>query len=95
MYRRRPSDRLRGEAVTLWRLERPSDHLRCFVVEPPRGFWLGIERGRDLIFSETYEDLDAALQRADALKSPLLVAGWTETDSDVPPPPCAGARSPG
>lgn len=82
---KRSSERLRGESVTLWRLERPADHLRCFVVEPPRGFWLGIERGADLIFSETYEDLEAALHRADALKSPLLVAGWTEVDGDRPP----------
>ena len=84
---RRTSERLRGEAVTLWRLERPTDRLRCFVVEPPRGFWLGIERGRDLVFSETYDDLDAALRRADALKAPLLVAGWAEVDDDVPPEP--------
>ncbi len=84
MYKR-PSDRLKGEAVTLWRLERPADALRCFVVGPPRGYWLGIERGHDLIFSETYDDLEPALQRADSLKCPLLVAGWIEADSDAPP----------
>lgn len=82
---RRASERLRGEAVTLWRLERPTDHLRCFLVEPPRGYWLGIERGHDLVFSETYDDLEAALHRADALKYPLIVAGWTEVDGDAPP----------
>jgi hypothetical protein len=82
---KRPSDRLRGEAVTLWRLERPSEQLRCFLVEPPRGYWLAVERGQDLVFSETYRDLDLALQRAEALKSPLLVAGWTEIDADAPP----------
>jgi len=84
MYKR-PSDRLRGEAVTLWTLERPSDALRCFVVGPPRGYWLGIERGHDLIFSETYDELEPALHRADALKSPLLVAGWRESDADDRP----------
>lgn len=84
---KRASERLRGEAITLWRLERPTDHLRCFLVEPPRGYWLGIERGHDLVFSETYDELEAALHRADALKSPLLVAGWTEVDGDTPPQP--------
>jgi hypothetical protein len=84
MYKR-PSDQLRGEAVTLWRLERPADGLRCFVVGPPRGYWLGIERGHDLIFSETYEDLGPALLRADSLKSPLVVAGWREADPDEAP----------
>jgi hypothetical protein len=87
----RPSDGLRGEAVTLWRLQRPQDRLRCFVAGPPRGFWLGIERGRDLIFSETHGDLDGALHRAEALKSPLLVAGWIEVDEDRPPGRCSGA----
>jgi hypothetical protein len=82
---KRPSDRLRGEAVTLWRLERTADALRCFVVGPPRSYWLGIERGHDLIFSETYDDLEPALQRAESLKSPLLVAGWAEVDADRPP----------
>ena len=81
----RPSDRLRGEAVTIWRLERGSEVIRCFVVGPPRGFWLGIERGHDLIFSETYDDLDPVLRRADSLKSPLIVAGWAEADADLPP----------
>jgi hypothetical protein len=81
---KRPSDRLRGEAVTLWRLERTADALRCFVVGPPRSYWLGIERGHDLIFSETYDDLEPALQRAESLKSPLLVAGWAEVDADRP-----------
>ena len=84
MYKRQ-ADRLRGEAVTLWRLERPADQLRCFVVGPPHGYWLGIERGHDLIFSESYEELEPALLRADSLKSPLLVAGWAEIDADCPP----------
>ena len=70
--------RLRGEAVTLWRLERAKDKLHCFVVEPPGGFWLGVERGPDLVFSETHTELEPALMRADSLKSPLIVAGWTE-----------------
>lgn len=90
----RPSDELRGEAVTLWRLERPKDQLRCFVAGPPRGFWLGIERGRDLIFSETHRDLEAALQRAEALKSPLLVAGWHEVEDDARPGTCRGGMKP-
>jgi hypothetical protein len=77
----RPSlNHLRGEAVTLWRLERASEHLRCFIVEPPRGYWLGVERGADLVFSETHRELETALLRADGLKCPLLVAGWTEPD---------------
>jgi hypothetical protein len=71
---------LRGEAVTLWRLARNADRLHCFVVEPPRGFWLAIEKGSDLLFSQTYDDLDGALARAEGLKSPLLVAGWEEVD---------------
>jgi hypothetical protein len=79
-----PSSHLRGEAVTMWRLERHGNELRCFIVEPPRGFWLGIERGHDLIFSETYPTLDPALARAEALKAPLVVAGWTEVDADLP-----------
>jgi hypothetical protein len=79
MFQRR-LDSLRGEALTLWRLERPTQRIRCFLVEPPRGFWLGIERGRDLVFSETYDDLELALQRAEALKAPLIVAGWNEVD---------------
>jgi hypothetical protein len=69
---------LRGEALTLWRLSRHDDHLRCFIVEPPSGYWLAIEKGADLLFSQTYSDLDSALARAEALKSPLVVAGWTE-----------------
>ena len=73
-------DHLRGEAVTLWRLARGSEHIRCFIVEPPRGYWLGIERGADLVFSETHHELEPALLRADGLKSPLLVAGWIEPD---------------
>jgi hypothetical protein len=84
---KRPTDRLRGEAVTIWRLGRAADHLRCFVVGPPRGYWLGIERGHDLIFSESYDDLDPALRRAESLKSPLMVAGWVELDEDGLPPP--------
>ena len=55
------------------------------MVGPPRGFWLGIERGHDLILSETYDELEPALHRADSLKSPLLVAGWREADPDVSP----------
>lgn len=82
---KRPSDRLRGEAVTLWRLGRPADELRCFLVGPPRGYWLGIERGHDLIFSETYGELDSALQRAEALKCPLIVSGWLEIEDDDRP----------
>lgn len=70
--------RLRGEAVTLWRLGRQTDCVHCFVVEPPNGYWLAVERGGDLLFSQTYPDLDSALVRAEGLKSPLLVAGWTE-----------------
>jgi len=69
---------LRGEAVTLWRLRRHDDHLRCFIVEPPSGYWLAIEKGSDLLFSQTYGELDGALARAEALKSPLVVAGWAE-----------------
>ena len=80
MYQPRNVKPLHGEAVTLWRLERSGDRLHCFVVEPPRGFWLGVERGHDLIYSETYSDLDAALMRADRLKSPLVVDGWIEPD---------------
>jgi hypothetical protein len=71
-------DHLRGEAVTLWQLERAKDKLHCFIVEPPTGYWLGVERGRDLVFSETHTDLDPALMRAESLKSPLIVAGWIE-----------------
>ena len=73
-------DRLRGEAVTLWRLLRAGQGLHCFVVEPPGGYWLGLERGPDLVFSETYPDLEAALVRAEGLRAPLLVAGWSEVD---------------
>ena len=69
---------LRGEALTLWRLGRHDDHLRCFIVEPPSGYWLAIEKGSDLLFSQTYTDLEAALVRAEGLKSPLVVAGWAE-----------------
>lgn len=76
-------EHLRGEAVTLWRLERADQRVRCFIVEPPRGFWLGVERGADLIFSETHAELDSALLRADGLKSPLVVAGWVEPE-DLP-----------
>jgi len=69
---------LRGEAVTLWRLARDREQLHCFLVEPPLGFWLGIERAGELVFSQTYSELETALLRAEGLKSPLLVAGWTE-----------------
>ena len=69
---------LRGEAVTLWRLCRHETHLHCFIVEPPSGYWLAIEKGSDLLFSQTYTDLEAALARAEGLKSPLVVAGWAE-----------------
>jgi hypothetical protein len=79
-----PSNSLRGEAVTLWHIARGRDELRCFVVEPPRGFWLGVERGHDLVLSETYASLDPALARAEALKAPLVAAGWTDADADVP-----------
>ena len=37
-----------------------------------------VERGADLVFSETHTELDPALMRAESLKSPLIVAGWTE-----------------
>lgn len=80
--RSRPPANLRGEAVTLWRLERSPEHLHCFLVEPPRGYWLAIQRGPELVFSETFHNLEPALMRADALKSPLIVAGWTEVDED-------------
>jgi hypothetical protein len=66
-----------GEAVTLWRLERAKNTLHCFIVEPPGGYWLAVERGADLVFSETHRELDPALMRAESLKSPLIVAGWT------------------
>lgn len=79
-----PSNDLRGEAVTIWRLARNGDELHCFVVEPPRGFWLGVERGHDLLLSETYPALDPALARAEILKAPLLADGWTDADVDVP-----------
>jgi hypothetical protein len=69
---------LRGEAVTVWRLERAKDTLHCFIVEPPGGYWLAVERGADLVFSETHRELDPALMRAESLKSPLIVAGWAE-----------------
>ena len=75
---------LRGEAVTLWRMSHDGDELRCFLVEPPRGFWLGVERGHDLVFSETYPSLEPALARAEALRAPLVNAGWTDADADVP-----------
>ena len=73
-----PQTHLKGEAVTLWRLHRRDDLLHCFIVEPPGGFWLAIERGAELLFSQTYSDLDGALARAEALKTPLLVAGWAD-----------------
>jgi hypothetical protein len=72
--------RLRGEAVTLWRLSRGDDRLHCFMVEPPRGYWLAIERGPELLYSQTCQDLEAALVRAEGLKSPLIVAGWIEPE---------------
>ncbi len=71
---------LRGEAVTLWRLRRHDDDLRCFIVEPPGGYWLAIEKGSDLLFSQTCGDLEGALVRAEGLKSPLVVAGWAEVE---------------
>jgi hypothetical protein len=71
---------LRGEAVTLWRLRRHDHHLRCFIVEPPSGYWLAIEKGSDLLFSQTYGELEGALARAEALKSPFVVAGWAEVE---------------
>jgi hypothetical protein len=69
---------LRGEAVTLWRLRRHDADLRCFIVEPPSGYWLAIQKGPDLLFSQTYSDLEGALVRAEGLKSPFVVAGWAE-----------------
>jgi hypothetical protein len=79
-----PSTNLGGEAVTLWRLGRQEEELRCFLVEPPRGFWLGVERGHDLVLSETYPSLEPALARAAALRAPLVADGWTDADADVP-----------
>ncbi len=69
---------LRGEAVTLWKLACAEERLHCFIVEPPRGYWLAVERGSELVFSQTYSELEAALVRAEGLKSPLIVAGWAE-----------------
>ena len=43
-----------------------------------------MERGHDLVFSETYPSLEPALARAEALRAPLVNAGWTDTDADVP-----------
>jgi len=80
------ADSLRGEAITLWHLAREKDELRCFLVEPPRGFWLGVERGHDLVLSETYPSLEPALVRAESLKAPLMADGWTDRDADVPVP---------
>jgi hypothetical protein len=79
-----PSNDLRGEAVTIWRLAHAGDELRCFLVEPPRAFWLGVERGHDLLLSETYPAAEPALARAEELKAPLVRAGWTDADADVP-----------
>jgi hypothetical protein len=79
-----PSNDLRGEAITIWRLARDGDELRCFLVEPPRGFWLGIERGHDLVLSETYASAEPALARAEALRAPLVTAGWMDADADMP-----------
>ena len=83
--------KLRGEAITLWRLEREHEHLHCFLVEPPRGFWLAVQRGSELVFSETYAELEPALLRADGLKSPLVVAGWAIVDEDRRPGQGTGA----
>ena len=69
---------LRGEAVTLWRLERAKGHVALFHRRAASGYWLAVERGADLVFSETLRELDPALMRAESLKSPLIVAGWTE-----------------
>jgi hypothetical protein len=80
MHERTGLQQRRGEAVTLWRLARADQGLHCFLVEPPVGFWLGLECGPDLIFSETYPDLDAAMIRADGLKAPLMLAGWRELE---------------
>ncbi len=80
MGQRAKLESLRGEAVTLWRLTRADQGLHCFLVEPPGGFWLGLECGPDLVFSETYPDLEAALVRGEGLKAPLLVAGWSELE---------------
>ncbi len=83
MFEGPPND-LRGEAVTIWRLAHDGDELRCFLVEPPRGFWLGVERGHDLLLSETFPTADPALARAEEVKAPLVRAGWTDSDADVP-----------
>jgi hypothetical protein len=80
----RPADDLRGEAITIWRLVRDGEELHCFLVEPPRGFWLGVERGHDLVLSETYASAEPALARAEALRAPLVTAGWRDADADLP-----------
>jgi hypothetical protein len=72
----------KGEAVTLWRLEHGADQLHCFIVEPPNGYWVAVQRRGELVFSDTYGDLDSALLRAEGLKTPLIVAGWTEVDDE-------------
>lgn len=78
---RKPPTRLRGEAVTLWRLSRDDQHLHCFIVEPPpNGYWLAVERAGELLYSQTYDDLDEAMLRAEGLRSPLLLAGWVEPE---------------
>jgi hypothetical protein len=72
----------RGEAVTLWRLRLGDQHLHCFLVEPPKGFWLAVERAHELVYSETCAELEPALMKADGLKCPLIVAGWQEIEDD-------------
>ena len=73
---------LRGEAVTLWRLERAKDKLHCFIVEPPGGFWLGVERGADLVFSETHT---RARSRVDARREPEVAAHRRRLDGSHRP----------
>jgi hypothetical protein len=68
-----------GEALTLWRLRRPAGNLRCFVVEWPGTYWLGVEcAGGELLVSETLTGLTTVMARADQIKRPLLEEGWVE-----------------
>jgi hypothetical protein len=68
-----------GEALVLWRLRRPSGHLRCFVAEWPSGFWFAVEcPGGELVVSETLPGIDAVIARAAEVKAPLLAEGWQE-----------------
>jgi hypothetical protein len=69
----------RGEAVVLWRLERPGGNLHCFVVEWPGAFWLGVECARgELRVSQTLPSLEAVVDHAEALRATLFAEGWHE-----------------